>query len=211
MGLAISTGYLADMLVNDAEGAEWFKKNLALVNELLAANGLPAHDEPEEQGPVQTREHCGSFPYSFLHYLRRAFARVREGQAVTPVLPDEEPADDPAIDSVGAAFDAHLLCHSDAEGFYVPIDFNNVIFDVGDRGLPGGMLGSTQRLMAELLEVAPALGINVTGGRLSDAEAAQLAAENDEAAPLWHERLVWLALYENARVSIANRCLLVFC
>jgi hypothetical protein len=35
MGLAISTGYLADMLANDAEGATWFKTNLEAVNKCM--------------------------------------------------------------------------------------------------------------------------------------------------------------------------------
>ena len=210
MGLALSTGYLAELVAHDAEGAGWFRSSLAVVNQLLADEKLPPHVEPEQPGPATARNHCGSFPYSFLHYLRRAFARNREGQPITPVAAGEDPSEDPAIEDAASTFDAHLLCHSDCEGFYVPIDFVDVIFDIKKRGVPGGMLGSSIRLMKELVEVAPALGIELQDGQLSDDEARKLSMEDDETAPLWHERLVWLALYENARVSIANKTLLVF-
>jgi len=30
-----------------------------------------------------------------------------------------------------------MICHSDAEGFYVPVRFDEVIFDADDRGLAG--------------------------------------------------------------------------
>jgi len=43
------------------------------------------------------------------------------------------------------------------------------------------MLGSTQRLLAERIEVAPAIGVSLDGGVLSDAKAAKLAAEDDAA------------------------------
>lgn len=209
MGLALSTGFLADMLAHDPEGAQWMRKNLVLLNELLGAQKLPLHNEPEQPGLVKPRAHVSSFPYSFLHYLRRAFARVREGLPVTPVVDGENPAKDRSIDEASSMFDAHLLCHSDCEGFYVPIDFSEVIFDVDKRGLPGGMLGSSVRLFSELAEVAPALGIKLENGQLSNEEAARLAVD-DESAPFWREQMVWLALYENARVSLANKSLIVF-
>jgi hypothetical protein len=207
MGLALSTGYLAEL---DAEGAGWFRSSVAIVNQVLADEKLPPHVEPDHAGPERARSHCSSFPYSFLHYLRRAFARLREGQPITPVAKGEDPSEDPAIEDAASTFDAHLLCHSDCEGFYVPVDFAEVIFDIQKRGLAGGMLGSSVRLLNELVEVAPALGIELQNGQLSDDEARKLSMEDDESAPFWHERLVWLALYENARVSVANKTLLVF-
>jgi hypothetical protein len=42
--------------------------------------------------------------------------------------------------------------HSDAEGFYVPVDFERVI-DAESMRLDGGWLGSTQRLQAECQEI----------------------------------------------------------
>ncbi|MEO6777349.1 MAG: hypothetical protein ABI467_30760 [Kofleriaceae bacterium] len=70
-----------------------------------------------------------------------------------------------------------------------------MIFDVDDRGLPGRSLGSPQRLMTELLETAPALGIEVKVRAVTDAQVDALHAEADTGpvtAPYWRERLVWL-------------------
>ena len=212
MGLGLSTDFLADMLENDAEGAGWIRKQVEVINSFLVENGLPAHSEPEKRGTSRPRAHCSGFPCSFLHYLRRAFAHVRErpGVPLEPVVEGADPAADPIVDDAMTMMDSHLLCHSDCEGFYVPVEFDDVIFDTQDRGLPGFMLGSSQRLLAELVEVAPAIGVALGNGTLSDRVAAQLAEEEDETAPFWRERLVWLALYENARISIANKSLLVF-
>src|ERR1700733_12902324 len=135
MGLGINTHFFASMLVNDAEGAEWIQHNLGLVNELLADHGLPPHVEPT-QVTTKMRQHCGSFPYSYLHYLRRAFAHVHEKLELTPVADDDDPTEDPVIEDAATLFDTHLLCHSDAEGYYVPVEFDEVIFDNDERGLP---------------------------------------------------------------------------
>ena len=209
MGLAVSTHFLADMLANDAEGAESITKNIALVNEFLGEAGLPLHTEPTEVR-TRTRPHTGSFPYSFLHYLRRAFAYVHEEMLLTPVGEDDDPSQDDAIEDASSLFDTHLLCHSDAEGYYVPIEFEEVIFDTDERGLPGGSIGSTQRLMAELIETAPVLDITLENGQLIDAEATAIHQDADR-GPYWRERLVWLAMFEAARVSLADKTLIVFC
>ncbi|MBA3540708.1 MAG: hypothetical protein H0T79_13945 [Deltaproteobacteria bacterium] len=211
MGLAISTHFLADMLANDEEGAEWFRDRLVLVNTLLVENSLPPHVEPETYGVTKARPHTSSFPYSMLHYLRRAYAHAARHpeRPLTPVSSGEDPASDPLVDSLMTNFDVHLVCHSDSEGFYVPVAFEEVIFDTEDRGLPGGMLGSTVRLMKELVYVAPFIDIALVDGQLSDRAAAVVHATADD-APFGRERLVWLALFEAARVSLANRTLLVF-
>ena len=43
MGLAICVGMLAELLEDDPEGAEAFEEDLAEVNRVLAAAGLPPH------------------------------------------------------------------------------------------------------------------------------------------------------------------------
>ncbi|OSC41968.1 hypothetical protein [Mycobacterium decipiens] len=210
MGLSLYTHYLAETLETDPELAEWFRRDLGLVNQMLVAKELPAHHEPSTYGTTK-RRHVSDFPYSFLHYLRRAFALLHEDEPLTPLADGERPSEDPAVDNASAMMDSHLLCHSDAEGFYVPVDFDDILFDTEERGLPGGILGSSQGLMRELIKTAPALGIALDGGVLSDTEAARLYAEGeDESTPFWREKLVWLALYENARVSIDDKTLLVF-
>lgn len=205
MGLSLTTFRLAVLRSADPEAAEWFEGELALVNALLVQSGSPEHSEPEHVGDVRPRRHRSSFPYRDLHHLWRAFARVRLGVPVTPLHPGEDPSDDPAIDEVALPMQTHLLCHADNKGYYVPVDFEDVVFD---EALPGGMMGSSLRLLDELIEVAPAIGVVLVDGVLMDEEAARLA---DDADPcLCTERRVWLALYEGARVSIEGRTILVF-
>jgi hypothetical protein len=123
MGLAVEVGMLADLKEHDEEGAQWLRDALADINAVFGEHKLPLHIEPEQLPPMNDRSIIGSFPYSFLHYLRRAYARWKQdpGSPIVPCSPDEDPASDPAIDQESCMFDSHLLCHSDCEGFYVPI------------------------------------------------------------------------------------------
>lgn len=73
MGLAIGTGVLAYLLRFDRDGAEWTERSV----ELLLSNDLPPHEEPRQMPATPHRGECGSFSYSFLHYLRRAVAYSR--------------------------------------------------------------------------------------------------------------------------------------
>lgn len=213
MGLAISVAYLAELLELDPEGAEWFEEDLVTANQLLQAAGLPTHEEPRELPPLQSRAGLDSFPYSFIHYLRRAYAHRCTNPAwiASPLPEGTKPTDDPVLEQVSEMFSSHLLCHSDAEGFYFPIDFEQILFaEAGQPQLPGGMLGSSYRLREELILVAPALGIALNNGELPDAEAARLntLAEADDG--LYREYTVWLSLYEAARLSIQHKAAIVF-
>src|SRR5262245_50605428 len=149
MGLAVEVGMLAALMENDEEGAEWLRESLASVNEVLAEEGLPPHQEPETLPPLVNRASILSYPYSFLHHLRRFAAHAIQDPnwEPKPFPESDDAAKDPAIADEQAMLDNHLLCHSDCEGFYVPIDFPDPIFADEDR-LPGaGMLGSSQGLM----------------------------------------------------------------
>ncbi|MRH88176.1 hypothetical protein GFY24_12100 [Nocardia sp. SYP-A9097] len=212
MGLAVATHVFADALNDDGEYADELREHLRAINELLAAEGLPPHDEATARGPVTARNQLGGVPYSFVHYLRRAYAHAREqpGQALTPVAAGEDPTDDPVVDRLTYMFESHLLCHSDCEGYYVPIDFDEVLYPDEALGIPGGMVGSSAVLLRELVYVAPYLGITLTEGELSDAEIAAIHAGDDE-HPLYRERETWLVLFEEARVSMANKTLITFC
>ncbi len=215
MGLGIVVGLLADLDESDEDGAAWVRAQLEIVNELLVEAGLQAHQEPTELGLIEMRSDLDSMPYSFLHYLRRAAARRRQDPTYVASAEDEDgdgdPAQDPAVQEAGESFDFHLLVHSDAEGFYVPQRFSEVIFGTDDLPVAGGMLGSTQRLRDELVEVAPALGIELDAdGELNDAEAARLNAIIGDDGPLYRELAAWLLLYEAARISIARGPMIVF-
>ena len=203
MGLGISVGFLADQIVHDPEGAEWVRKELEKLNVVLVENQLAAHKEPETLPELRFRG-CQGFPYSFLHYLRRAYAFQAEGKPI----PDGElnAEHDRVIEDAGSMLDSHLLCHSDAEGFYVPQDFMDPIFD---DALPGAMLGSTQRLKLELQKVAPAIGIELSECEPSEATLEVLAEIEDEGAH-YREKIVWLALWEACEASLEHNTLIVF-
>ena len=228
MGLAVCVGMLAELLEDDPESAEGFEEELAEVNRVLAAAWLPPHTEPRGPLELDSRASIDGFPYSFIHYLRRAYAHrvLSPDWMATPLADDVDPTADPKIQALLDGCESHLLCHSDAEGFYVPVDFDEVLFDgdggdeeeaEGDAdieepaGLPGGMLGSSQRLLEELVFVAPALGIRLDDGRLSDEEAERIDALIDEDDGLYREYVSWLLLYESARLSIEHRTAIVFC
>jgi hypothetical protein len=207
MGLAISVGVFAYLLEHDEEGAKWMRKQLSALNQVLQAAGLPPHVEPE-QLQVECLPHVESFPYSFIHHLRRAFSHTRVGRpALTPARPDFEPSTDEMLDEEHTLYmDSHLCCHSDAEGFYVPIDFADALHNAE---LPGGIAGSSYALLRELLQVAPLLGIPIEDGTISAATAHALAdvADSD---PYLREKIVWGALFATATASIEYRTVVSF-
>ena len=213
MGLAIETGLLADLTEHDPEGAAWLRQSLANANEVLAEYGLPTHDEPEQLPPPLNRSGLDGFPYSFVHYLRRAYAYSRQDPnwVASPFPADADAAEDPLTEEVSSLLDSHLLCHSDCEGFYLPIPFEEILIDTADEGrVVGGLLGSSYQLLQELQFVAPRLGITLDNGSLPDTEANQINEDVESEAELWIERSVWLAFFEAARLSIEHKTAICF-
>ena len=211
MGLAVTVGVLSDLLENDPEGAEWMEEDLAAANALLAVNELPAHVEPRDALPESSRCSYNSFSSSSLHYLRRVYAHVAKDPTwrASELAEGEDPIEDPVLGEVSNEMASHLVCHDDAEGFYLPIEFTEILLD--DQGeLPGGMLGSTQRLMAELVTVAPVLKIELKGGELSNAELKRVTREVEKQAAFWIEKMVWLSLFEAARLSLKYKSAISF-
>ena len=210
MGLAVFTGSLAEMIAsNDLDGAEYVRENLDDVNAVLRKHGLPEHKEPESIPPQNNRAPITSFSYSCLHYLRRAYAHSvkNPGKPIPALSENDDASDDPVIDEI-ASPKHHLLWYSDSEGFYVPIDFESAI---ADDELLGGFLGSSQRLFQELIMVAPALGITLDGQSLSDAEADRIEIVIDDEEPGYIENMVWILLFESARLSIEQGTAIEFC
>jgi hypothetical protein len=211
MSLSIGTGVLPDLLAHDPEGAELVALELEKLNAVLLDRGLPQHHEPAAGLVDDSRAPVFSFPYAFVHHLRRATAyALRDPQwRATPLAVDDDPTTDPVVENEYARLRSHILCHSDAEGFYLPIDFSDVIFAEEEQVL-GGMLGSSYRLRDELVQIAPALGIALDDGRLDDAEVERLTALIQEEQGLWVELMVWLGLFEAARISIGQRTAICF-
>lgn len=75
----------------------------------------------------------------------------------------------------------HLMLHSDAEGFYLPLEFPNVLFPDQSLEIAGGMVGSSYGLLSECERIAAALEIPANLDETSDAlwEAADSQGEGN--------------------------------
>lgn len=206
MGLAVSVGALADFLQFDDEAAAWIRSELATIEESLLARGYPTFVEPTQLPQLDNRCALKSYPYSWVHYLRRAYTHTKLGIALAPVPEGQSAADDAAVLDESVMMESHLLCHSDAEGFYVPVDFDEIVFD--DR-IAGSMVGSSYRLREELVSVAPALGITLVGGELCTDEAERLNAL-PPGCPWEQEIWTWFSHWEAARLSIAHSTMVFY-
>jgi hypothetical protein len=215
MGLSMSVGTLAFCKKEDPEAYESLREDFKAVNRLLVANGLPPHKEPEKLLRMKSRfKHLGQ-PYGWLQYLRRAVAHAIRGRTkLKPLGKGKEPERDRLYDDVLFSCDSHIVCHSDCDGFYVPVDFPDPLYDDlpdEDPGcIVGGILGSSQAVLRELVLTAPLLGIPVVDGQLSDKDFRTIHNEPEEGTALWIERQVWLEFFEEARLSVEYKTAIVF-
>ena len=207
MGLNVHLGL--DPQNEDGEYATHLKQQLPVINRLLKKHGIPPYKDPEGSMQEKSRVTSDGLSYSAIHHLRLAAVRRRKDAQflANPLAAGKDPTEE--TDYEDHEFDFHLLCHSDCEGFYVPFKFPEVLFDDTDE-LSGDILGSSFRLLDELIDVAPALGIEVYAeGGLSDAEFARLE-ESTDTSPLHREIAAWLTLYENARLSVKHKRIICF-
>lgn len=229
MGLAIEVGYLADLLGNDAEGADQFRDDMARLNEYLESAGLPPHHEPEMCEVFS----CDMYGYSGIHYLRRVAAHL-DLIGKLPSPGGEDASKDDVMEQyyrlarqsrpgllqklLGRAprrgtFD-HLLVHSDAEGYYLPQDFSSVLFPPPGFEIPGSMIGSSVRLLDECKRLALALQLPL--GLDPESEEVWKATESQGRGDLlWQrygiESFVCLRLYTACERSIRQKAAVVFC
>ena len=159
------------------------------------------------------------FGYGGLHYLRRIAAHLALGKPLPP--PGNENADkDPVLyQEYWERFEAgeslkhqHLIVHSDAEGYYVPVDFERPR-DLTSEQLTGDWLGSTQRLYAECRELADALGMPVAMDHESDAISGLLETQG-RGEQRWQrygvETFTGLRLLAACEVSLRSKAAIVF-
>ncbi|MEV4513213.1 hypothetical protein AB0K00_30090 [Dactylosporangium sp. NPDC049525] len=208
MGLEITVGVLAGE--TDEEETADLREELDGLSAALAGTGVQWR-EPDAPPVHTSRAPLLGFPYSWLHELRRVYALDRQDLPITPRGERGMTSRDrDAIDDEASMLDSHLLCHSDCEGYYVPVAFDEPLFLPSDAGVAGGgMVGSSQGLLDELRGCAPALGITLDGGELSDDEARRVG-DLPETDPFMVEASVWLTLHEACRASIAGGHAIVF-
>ena len=231
MGLALEVGILADLLENDEEGAEQFRVEFDAINRHLAKVNLGAHTEPEDCELWS----CSMYGYSGLHYLRRIAAHLDCGRALPPPGGDDS-ADDPVLQSYYAlesgnakpslterlfgkkktfnrSFD-HLILHSDAEGYYLPKDFQNILYPDASLRIAGGSIASSYRLLKECERLASVLGIPGDLDEQSEAlfEAADSQGEGDTNWQQYGvESYTCVCLMRGCQKSIETGAALVFC
>jgi hypothetical protein len=220
MGLSISVCSIIFALEHDAEVVEWRREEFRQVNRVLAAHGLAPHVEPEvlpdntpdgfpfEDESIERLWPVG-MPYSHLHYLRRAVAFARQApDEFCPVPEGVNPARDKRIDrELSVLMDSHVICHSDCEGFYLPLDFEEQLYDDEDQ-VRGGIIGSSPAAMRELTLTAPLLGIRLSDRILDDAEALAILQQRDH--PYYIERLTWLRFFDRLLASVQLGSAVVF-
>jgi hypothetical protein len=209
MGLAISVG---NPYLGDDEGEESYRRRMQGLRDALAGRGVE-WSEPETVAPPSAmRKHISSFPYRYLHYLRRAYAMYYLDLPMMPAASyDDVTAADRQIEEATLGLSSHLLCHAGQAGYYVPADFDDPLFL--DQTIAGaGMVGSSAGLLDELRRVAPLIDVHLAdGGELTDAEAARLfGSDADAGNPYGIEQTVWLTLHEACRASLAHGNAIVF-
>jgi hypothetical protein len=212
MGLAVEVGLLADFVAEEEEEeAESLRESFDLINEVLRDLGIPLHREPNGLPSWRSRAIFQSYPYAYLHHLRRVYAYSICDPSWIPVgvASEVESSEDPVLEAETDKMVSHLLCHSDSEGFYLPIDFDEILFDDKDR-IPGVILGSSFRLRDELIEIAGKLGIILNDDVLSDSEADKINSSISRQDALCNEKMVWLSLFEAARLSIEHTTAICF-
>jgi hypothetical protein len=183
MGLGITVGLLADLKRHDQDSVDEVRDQFSTLAKVMAATGLPPHREPED-GEDWDRDGYG---YTGLHALREVAGLVWRGLPIpmdAVIEGEATPHADLLFDACAAACAPerrqsvfarllgvqkppepalppflHLMLHSDAEGYYVPVDFARPVIPVP---APPGTdalwpLGSVQRLAAELDALARAL------------------------------------------------------
>lgn len=233
MGLCVCVGFAADLKENDAEGYEDFKAEIAKVNQTLRAQGLPEHHEPDEVDAADFIS-FDMFGYSGLHYLRRIAAHIRY-KGKLPPPGDSDSSQDALLEQYytesiqekapkgfrallkkaqrSKAFEFnHLLHHSDCEGYYLPVEFTDVIFPDPRLKVRGEMIGSAHRLLRECKRLAETLaipdGINAEGDELWE------AADNQGHGNGWHrygvESFTCVRLMRACEASIRSGAALVF-
>ena len=168
MGLVICVGFAAGGEEADSEYREYFEQQLEAINGVLESFGLPEHREPLDIEDERTVE-FEMYGYSGLHYLRRLAAHLAlKGELPPPG--DDAAESDPVLNDYYRIFEAsftqgraagmpfqHLIVHGDAEGYYLPVEFEDVLIPDASLEIEGGMLGSSHALLRECRELASAL------------------------------------------------------
>ena len=209
---------------SDQEYVEYFEQQVEAINGVLESFGLTPHHEPFDVEDESTLE-CEMIGYSGLHYLRRVAAYLALGKELPPPG-DDGAASDPVLSDYYRIFDAsfargqatgipfqHLIVHGDAEGYYLPVEFDDVILPDASLEIAGGMLGSSHALLRECRELAQMLELPADLSFEDDA-VWQAVESQGEGESKWErygiESYTCLALMKACEASVATGAAVVF-
>jgi hypothetical protein len=137
---------------------------------------------------------------------------------------DDDSAEDALLQKYYADFDGsdtrkafgaydHLIIHSDAEGYYIPQDFERVIIPGESCPIAGGIVGSSQRLLDECKRIAAVLQLPLEL-EAEDERVFNAAESQGKGATVWErygrESYSCLQLYHAANHSISTGAAIVF-
>lgn len=224
MGLTVCVGITSEVREGDPEYLEYFDGQVEAINNVLDSFGLPEYQEPFDIEDERTFE-CEMYGYSGLHYLRRLAAHLSLKGELPP--PGDETAEgDSVLADYYKIFEAsfaqgkaagmpfqHLIVHGDAEGYYVPVEFEEVLIPDASLEIAGGMIGSSHALLKECRELAEAL--ELPGDLSADDERLWDAAETQgEGETKWErygvESFTCLRLMRACEVSVETGAAVVF-
>ncbi len=172
MGMYIVVGALVSSQ-EDPEGFKAWQEEFALLNRALKEAGLPEHEEPADPTVMRSWS-VRAYNWNVgMNFLCRLAVYLWEGRLLPPpgnpaIVPTHE--NEPLMDEYlslgmgdarrgGPRFN-HLLLHRIGCGYYVPMEFEEVIYPEGQLGdQVGGMIGSSVKLKRELEILAEALGL----------------------------------------------------
>lgn len=211
MGLGVTVGILADLIKNDPEGADWVRDELRATSNALLEFNLAQHVEPTDC-PVWS---ASSYGYSGLHALREVAGYVWAGSDIprtkidgtggTPMedalfeaclnfMQSEPPEPKGMLERLMSKNTEpkppsfiHLIAHSDAQGYYMPIDFAvpvtpSIIDDDTAHLWP---VGSAPSLAREVDQLCAALGMPKTLTHQSGEVQEALVTTVASSEPLW--------------------------
>jgi hypothetical protein len=163
MGLNVSVGYLADLLECNP-GEPSVRRDFDAVARILKKHRIKGYKEPEQLDDGFCAKVTPSNGIAFLQRFASYFPLDDDATADEwPVPGDDEtmgnPLEDDMYEDAVSLLECHpfqhLLLHSCRHGYWVPVDFPDVIFPNSRTGID--MLGSSVRLLKECDELAKLL------------------------------------------------------
>jgi hypothetical protein len=151
-----------------AEYQEGFRRTFAAIRQVLRDGGVPDYEEPTLSGQSWSSQ---VWPSNGIAYLQRFAAYFPDPDETeewpTPGDPkarlnplhDEVVEDSYSLDQEGPF--QHLIFHNPQYGFWVPVDFPDVVMPEEGMGV-GNFIGSSVRLLEECERLAKLLELPLT-------------------------------------------------